>query len=251
MPRSRRGAPFGARSPRCAMALLRVACVGGGGHCRSVLAYMVNAPHLDVVGVLDGGRAVGEVVLKEDEGREVRVVGTDREPESFADLDGVVVTIGDNAIRKRVVERLKAFTGRDGKPLQFPSVVHPRAFVSPGVAIGPGMWRCSALAGQHAAAEVRLTPTTTSPHRHGCARRRLCRCRVARWLVLRYQQQVGCLSRLRHGGLQLRRTRCDFVWDRGARGGRDGCCGCHSQPTNQHRQGLPRRRRLCGRSFCT
>lgn len=126
---------------------LRVVCVGGGGHCRSILSsLLLQKDTFDVAGVLDGGRNVGDVILPSNEaggGADVVVVGSDHDALCYRDVDGVVIALGDNVARMKAAERLTGVLGRDGVALTFPSVVHPTAYVAHGVNVCRGAVVCA------------------------------------------------------------------------------------------------------------
>ncbi|SCW77110.1 sugar O-acyltransferase, sialic acid O-acetyltransferase NeuD family [Lachnospiraceae bacterium C10] len=92
--------------------------IGAGGHgqvvaeCAEACGYekinFLDDYHPDAVGVIDQLEAAA------------------------TNYDGVIVSIGNNEIRRKLITRLQNINA----PLM--SLIHPRAYVSPTVAIGPG-----------------------------------------------------------------------------------------------------------------
>ena len=98
--------------------------VGAGGHAKVVLALLRAC-----------GRPVGVVVDANADRHGTAILGHTIEPESalVADPDRcVVVAVGNNGARKRVVDRL-ALQGH-----RFATLVHPTAWVAPTARVEPG-----------------------------------------------------------------------------------------------------------------
>lgn len=113
---------------------MNVAVIGGGGHGRVIIDMIEKAGELTLVGVLDSNLPAGGEVLG------YPVLGSDSEVGELAEqhsLEGVVVAIGDNHVRSRVV----ASVTEQAPQLKFPSVVHPSAQIAKGVQI----WRGSVI----------------------------------------------------------------------------------------------------------
>ena len=101
--------------------------IGGGGHAKVVIATLLAAGEFKVAGVLDDDPTRrGEKVLG------VEIVG-DTRLATLARLEvkRAVIAIGSNSARAAVADRC-------GDRLTWASVVHPRAYLAPGVTIGEG-----------------------------------------------------------------------------------------------------------------
>lgn len=109
--------------------MLPIVILGAGGMGREALAWIIDAyPARDIVGFLDERAVPGTTVA------DFSVLGTD----SWLDGNGadVVVAIGASRARQAAVVRLRH---RGISPL---TVVHPTAYVGPGVTIGQGSIIC-------------------------------------------------------------------------------------------------------------
>jgi sugar O-acyltransferase (sialic acid O-acetyltransferase NeuD family) len=101
--------------------------IGGGGHAKVVIATLLAAGGIEVAGILDDDpRRRGDRVLG------VAIVG-DTSPDTLArhKVESAVIAIGSNPARAAVAERC-------GGSLTWRSVVHPRAYLAPGVTVGEG-----------------------------------------------------------------------------------------------------------------
>ena len=98
-----------------------IVLIGGSGHAR-VIIDCVRASGGEVFGILDDGLAAGTEVLG------VRVLGKTADFEQYIDHP-FLIAIGNNAIRKRIAEKLS---------VRWASVVHPTSVVSPHAVIGEG-----------------------------------------------------------------------------------------------------------------
>lgn len=110
----------------------RIVVIGAGGHARVVIEAARLAGH-EVVGVLardagDSSEVLGSPVLgRDDEAAQVLARTAGR-------FDSVIVAIGDNHVRARVVSRLT----KNVPGVAFATVVHPSAIVSPTARIETG-----------------------------------------------------------------------------------------------------------------
>ena len=102
----------------------RVLIWGAGGHGR-VVADVVRASGLGVAGFVAQDAARGDTPPTIAEDDLLRVL-----PSLPLDADAVAIAIGDNAVRRRCLERL------EGVPL--PVLRHPSAAVSESAIVGPG-----------------------------------------------------------------------------------------------------------------
>ncbi len=101
--------------------------IGGGGHAKVVIATLLAAGEFQVAGILDddptrrGDRVLG-----------IEIVGDTRLATlARFEVERAVIAIGLNAVRAAIADRC-------GGWLTWASVVHPRAYVAPGVTIGEG-----------------------------------------------------------------------------------------------------------------
>lgn len=102
--------------------------VGASGHAK-VVADVVETHGLhQIVGFLDDGKEIGAAVAG------YSVIGKSADLPHLPSIEGVIVAIGDNAIRAKVVSKIKDIAPH----VQFVSAVHPKAAVSKHSTIGPG-----------------------------------------------------------------------------------------------------------------
>lgn len=104
----------------------RLVVIGGGGHA-GVVIDVARAAGFTIVAALDGG-AIGKVC------NGVEVVGDDSMALQFLEggVGNAVVALGDNTLRFRIGDSLRALGFR------FPAIVHPSAVISPSAEIGAG-----------------------------------------------------------------------------------------------------------------
>lgn len=112
--------------------MARVVVIGASGHGKVVIDALERAGEHVVVGLIDarkpaGAPWYGHTVLG-DEAALARLV------DELA-LEGVVVGVGDNAVRARVVDRLDA----EVPALRFVNAVHPSAQLARGATLGVGV----------------------------------------------------------------------------------------------------------------
>jgi len=114
----------------------RVVVLGAGGHAKELLSYFndlrASGCPIEVVGLLDDNQAVGQFVGG------VGVAGKITEVVRVAsELRGrhFITAFGDNAVRKRCVQKLVELTGSRLVACQ---LAHPTAVIGQSVAIGEG-----------------------------------------------------------------------------------------------------------------
>lgn len=104
--------------------------IGGGGHCKSVLAVLEDLPNYDVVGILDVPEKVGTEICGKP------IIGTDDDIESLADkCDCVMITVGQiksSELRERLYDRVKA------AGLELATVVGQKSKVASTAKLGEG-----------------------------------------------------------------------------------------------------------------
>ena len=109
----------------------KVLVIGCSAQARVVLDILEQNPEYQVVGLLDSYRGATEEVLG------YRVLGSDEDLPAMVDAgicDSVLVAIGDNWVRGRVVERIKRLI----PAVRFVSAIHPFSQISKNVVIGEG-----------------------------------------------------------------------------------------------------------------
>jgi len=105
--------------------------LGSSGHTKVVIDVIEQEGRYRIAGVLDPHRSIGERFFG------IEVVGQESElPDlltRFPDAE-VLVTIGDNTVRKRVMDSVEALP----VPVPFATVVHPSAQIGREVELGAG-----------------------------------------------------------------------------------------------------------------
>lgn len=104
---------------------------GAGGHAHSLIDLIESSSAYNVAGLIDNSRAKGSKAFGID------VLGTDENiVPVWRELDcHFFVAIGDNYQRQRVTEKIKS----DIPSVQFATLVHTNAYVSPRAALGMGV----------------------------------------------------------------------------------------------------------------
>lgn len=109
----------------------RIAVIGASGHAAVVIDAIQRQGSYEIAGLIDGFAPPQASVLGH------AILGGDGDLPNLIErlnLVGVAVGIGDNALRRRIVERLAAAVPE----LRFVSVVHPSAVIGSDVEIGDG-----------------------------------------------------------------------------------------------------------------
>ena len=108
----------------------KVIVVGASGHAKLIIDILELNGQTQIVGLVDSFRPIGYSMMN------YTVLGTEEDLPSLVEshwIDGVVVAIGDNFVRFRMVKRIQALCPE----LTFVSVVHPHgACVNAGAKIG-------------------------------------------------------------------------------------------------------------------
>lgn len=105
-----------------------LAVVGAGGHSRVVVDIIERQGHYRIAGILDAKGRAGETFCGHP------VLGPESTLADRPDITHVIVAIGDNWVRRRVVDKLVALRTN----LHFGTAVHPSAIVARDVRIGEG-----------------------------------------------------------------------------------------------------------------
>ena len=109
----------------------KVIVVGASGHAKLIIDILELNGQTQIVGLVDSFRPIGYSMMN------YTVLGTEEDLPSLVEshwIDGVVVAIGDNFVRFRMVKRIQALCPE----LTFVSVVHPHAVIARSVVIGVG-----------------------------------------------------------------------------------------------------------------
>lgn len=109
---------------------MRIAIIGNSGHARVVADILEASEHLTPLGFVSDDPGADDLPLS--------VLGGDADLPTI-EHDGLVVAVGDNAIRKRLFE---SFVQAGEHPV---SAVHPSAVVSPEAVVGPGCMICAGV----------------------------------------------------------------------------------------------------------
>src|SRR5262249_19742724 len=113
------------------MNLKRLLVVGSSGHAASVTDVVEQMGGWQIVGLLDGFAAKGKGRLG------FVVLGTPDEVESLTGqhaIDGLIVAIGDNFQRRKLVERIRSLA----PDIPLVTAIHPRSVVGRNVSVGAG-----------------------------------------------------------------------------------------------------------------
>ncbi|MBS3123670.1 dTDP-glucose 4,6-dehydratase [Candidatus Woesearchaeota archaeon] len=97
------------------------------GHAGVVLNTLKMIGEHSIVGFLDKNSTVDKVP-------EYPLIGSTEDIPTLNGVEGVVLAISDNAERSKISKKLKE------KGLKLVSVIHPNAFISPGVLLGEGVF---------------------------------------------------------------------------------------------------------------
>jgi len=108
-----------------------IVLAGASGHARLVIDVIEREGRLAVLGLLDRNKPAGSECLG------YKVIGTELDLAAISrthDIHAAIVAIGDNWVRKSVVELLLEIA----PGLQFERAIHPSAQIARDVAIGEG-----------------------------------------------------------------------------------------------------------------
>jgi sugar O-acyltransferase (sialic acid O-acetyltransferase NeuD family) len=121
---------------------IKLIIIGAGGHGQSVAEASELNGQFEMVGFVDDALAVGTLVLG------YPVLGSTADLTVYGSVcEQVLVAIGNNALRARLVDRLVQ------AGLSLATVVHPQAMVSPRACLGVGS---AVMAGAIVGTEARL-----------------------------------------------------------------------------------------------
>jgi sugar O-acyltransferase (sialic acid O-acetyltransferase NeuD family) len=110
---------------------MKVVVIGGAGHGRVIIDILEKAGRFTLLGLLDAHLPIGENVLG------YEVIGREDDLPSLIDqrqLQGVVIAVGDNWLRAKVVASVRAMAPN----VAFPNAIHPSAQIGKNVRFGQG-----------------------------------------------------------------------------------------------------------------
>lgn len=108
----------------------QILLVGGGGHCKALIDVIESGGYYAIAGIIDHPELVGEKLLGYD------VIGCDDDLASLVSrYPNAIVGVGQ--VRTPDL-RKKLFALLENAGYVIPSIVSPRAYVSPHASIGPG-----------------------------------------------------------------------------------------------------------------
>jgi sugar O-acyltransferase (sialic acid O-acetyltransferase NeuD family) len=107
----------------------KIVVFGSGGHAKVVIDVIRRAGEYDIYGIVDGFRSQNEMVYG------YEVIGDESSLLPIKDnIHGGIVAVGDNWIRRKIVEKVKAII----PDFLFICAIHPSAIISEGVTIREG-----------------------------------------------------------------------------------------------------------------
>jgi sugar O-acyltransferase (sialic acid O-acetyltransferase NeuD family) len=108
-----------------------IVIIGSSGHAKVVIDIVQKEGKMNIIGLLDCFRKIGEHTLG------YSVLGQERDiPDLMEkhDLNGVIVAIGDNFIRAKVARQVAEISPN----IPFVTTIHPAATIATDVSIGDG-----------------------------------------------------------------------------------------------------------------
>ncbi|MBT3322250.1 MAG: acetyltransferase [Anaerolineae bacterium] len=105
--------------------------IGSGGHAKVIIGIVEKEGKYNILGLLNAQPNIGEKILG------YEVLGKDTDLGKFVKIHaikGVIIAVGDNFTRSKVVERIK----KENSELSFFSAIHPASAISSDVIIGQG-----------------------------------------------------------------------------------------------------------------
>ena len=108
-----------------------IGIVGSSGHAKVVIDILERRPEYRIAGLFDLPRLVGKEVLG------YPILGSEEQLPQYRqsqELDGVIVAIGDNDLRRKVVESIERLC----PVLPFVRAIHPSVQLGKAVSVGPG-----------------------------------------------------------------------------------------------------------------
>jgi len=109
----------------------KLVIIGSSGHAKVIVDVVEKQGRYSIVGVIDGGRAIGEDLCG------FPVLGNDDDLPRLLELFGqpaVLVAIGDNFLRWQVADRVRGLCPQ----ATFGTAIHPNAVIGRDVSVGAG-----------------------------------------------------------------------------------------------------------------
>lgn len=109
----------------------KIVIIGASGHAKVIIDIVEREKRFTIAGLLDMSRKAGDALLG------YPILGPEESLPEWQEVFGIkggIVAIGDNWIRKKVVEKIR----RIDPNFQFVSSVHPHASIGKNVTIGEG-----------------------------------------------------------------------------------------------------------------
>lgn len=112
------------------MPIQHILLIGGGGHCKSCIDVIGQEGVWQIAGVIDQPDKVGQSILGHS------VIGTDDDlPRLRNQYENALITVGQI---KSPITRIKLYDHLKRLGYQLPTIISPRAYVSPHATIGEG-----------------------------------------------------------------------------------------------------------------
>jgi sugar O-acyltransferase (sialic acid O-acetyltransferase NeuD family) len=108
----------------------KIILVGGGGHCISCIDVILSTGEFEICGILDTPEKLGTIISG------IRVIGTDDDiARLVSEYENFLITIGQiksSETRIKVFNLIRNYNGK------LPSIISPRAYISPSASIDEG-----------------------------------------------------------------------------------------------------------------
>jgi sugar O-acyltransferase (sialic acid O-acetyltransferase NeuD family) len=114
-----------------AKSLKKILIIGAGGHSKVVVDIIIHQKMYEIIGFIDNNLQIDSAILG------YKVLGKEEDLLNLMDkfsISSGIVAIGDNAIRSKVVERIKKVS----KDFKFINCIHPNSNIAFDVEIGEG-----------------------------------------------------------------------------------------------------------------
>jgi len=107
-----------------------IVLIGGGGHCRAIIDVLEQEGRFNIIGIIDKPELLGKTVLG------YEIIGNDSELNNLVKkCKNVLITIGQIT---SPLSRIKLFDMVFKLGFSLPTIISPRAYISPHASIGIG-----------------------------------------------------------------------------------------------------------------
>ena len=107
-----------------------IVLIGGGGHCRAIIDVLEQEGRFNIIGIIDKPELLGKTVLG------YQIIGNDSELNNLVKkCKNVLITIGQIT---SPLSRIKLFDMVFKLGFSLPTIISPRAYISPHASIGIG-----------------------------------------------------------------------------------------------------------------